>query len=128
MLLPNPKCCYKILNIVTSSNVKQKGTKRNIPGHSRAIRPIPGHSGLFCTKAQVPKGPSAQRPKKAQVPKGPKAQRPKRCERKQKQKRRHKPFISFIIMAYLLTIGSRGRHKALCRPKNYKNGNTVIQI
>ena len=24
----------------------------------------------------------------------------------------------FIIMAYLLTIGSRGRHKALCRPKN----------
>ena len=31
--------------------------------------------------------------------------------------RRPKPFI-FIIMAYLLTIGSRGRHKALCRPKN----------
>ena len=23
----------------------------------------------------------------------------------------------FIIMAYLLTIGSRGRHKALCRPR-----------
>ena len=27
-------------------------------------------------------------------------------------------FIFFIIMAYLLTIGSRGRHKTLCRPKN----------
>ena len=45
----------------------------------------------------------------------------KRNKKKQKQKRRPKPIFSFfifIIMAYLLTIGSKGRHKTLCRPKN----------
>ena len=44
-----------------------------------------------------------------------------RCEWKLKQKRRPKRFIFFfifIIMAYLLNIGSRGWQKTLCRPKN----------
>ena len=88
MLLQNPKCCYvkrrqaTSSNVkqcqATSSNVKQKETFRAIPGHY-------GHSRLFCTKAQVLKGPSAQRPKcpKAQVPKDPSARN--RSQKEQKQ-------------------------------------------
>ena len=36
-----------------------------------------------------------------------------------KQKRRPKHFFHhFIIMTYLLNVGSIGRHKTLCQPKN----------
>ena len=52
----------------------------------------------------------------------------KEPKKTQKQKKQPKPFFIFIILAYLLNIGSRGRHKNLCLPKKLHMHQWACQV